>query len=95
MGERTWRPIHRRLQPVDGMPEFYNFLPVHMALVTDDDPQQFRTACDGGLGEWITGDVEQVTCLACQDGGPNIEDLMAKATTAALDEWVRKTMEDG
>jgi hypothetical protein len=34
-------------------------------LVTDDDPQKSRTACGGGLGEWITGAGEQVTCGPC------------------------------
>lgn len=41
-------------------------MPVHMMLVDESGPQERgRTACDGGLGEWVTGDIEQVTCRPC------------------------------
>ena len=39
---------------------------VHLMLVDDSGTQERgRTACDGGLGEWVTGDIEQVTCRPC------------------------------
>jgi hypothetical protein len=41
-------------------------LPIHLMLVDDSGPRESgRAACDGGLGEWVTGDVEQVTCQPC------------------------------
>lgn len=41
-------------------------LPIHLMLVDDNaTPERGRTACDGGLGGWITGDVDQVTCHPC------------------------------
>ena len=66
------RPLRRRLsdesvalmaeQAAAGMRQ----LPVHLMLVDESGPQERgRTACDGGLGEWVTGDVEQVTCRPC------------------------------
>lgn len=55
------RPIHHRLAgEIDS-----SGLPVHLMLVTDDRPQKSRTACGGGLGEWITGASDQVTCRSC------------------------------
>ncbi|WP_123391356.1 hypothetical protein [Nocardioides aurantiacus] len=39
-------------------------LRVHLMLVNDDTGRG-RTGCDGGLGEWVTGDTAQVTCRPC------------------------------
>ncbi len=41
--------------------------PVHLMLVDDSGPRERgRTACnDCCLGEWVTGDAEQVTCRPC------------------------------
>lgn len=66
------RPLRRRLsdeavalmdeQRANGLSP----LPVHMMLVDESGPQERgRTACGGGLGEWVTGDVTQVTCHPC------------------------------
>ena len=56
-----WRPIHRRLSDAWAQ----SGMTVHLMLVTDDEPQRSRTACGGGLGQWITGAGEQVTCPEC------------------------------
>ncbi len=41
-------------------------LPIHLMLVDESGPQERgRTACGGGLGEWVTGALEQVTCGRC------------------------------
>lgn len=40
-------------------------LPVHLLLVDVDDERHSRTACLGGLGEWVTGRHGQITCRAC------------------------------
>lgn len=41
-------------------------VPVHLMLVDDSGPiERGNTVCNGGLGEWITGDSKQVTCQAC------------------------------
>lgn len=43
-------------------------LPVHLMLVEEDGPvERGRTACGGGLGEWVTGAMEQVTCRPCME----------------------------
>lgn len=67
-----WRPLRRRLsdEAVASMAEQvaagHRQMPVHLMLVDDNGPRELgRTACDGGLGEWVTGDVEQVTCRPC------------------------------
>ena len=40
--------------------------PIHLMLVDESGPhERGRTACGGGLGEWVTGASEQVTCDAC------------------------------
>jgi hypothetical protein len=68
----TLRPLRRRLgdeaialmdeQRANGLTP----APIHMMLVDDSGPRELgRVACDGGLGEWVTGDMEQVTCPAC------------------------------
>jgi hypothetical protein len=69
-----WRPLHRRLgdEAVELMAKQRanggHVAAVHLALTTDESPQPFRTACDpaGCPGEWITGDVAQVTCDPCR-----------------------------
>ena len=40
--------------------------PIHLMLV-EETPEAVRgrTACGRGLGEWVTGAVEQVTCHSC------------------------------
>ena len=70
----AWRPLRHRLsdEAVAVMAEERAAgllpLPVHLMLVDDHDPaERSRTACGGGLGEWITGDVEQVTCGPCAE----------------------------
>lgn len=41
-------------------------LPIHLMLVEETvDGERGRTACDDGLGEWVTGATEQVTCRPC------------------------------
>lgn len=41
-------------------------LPVHMMLVEETvDGERGRSACGHGLGEWVTGAIEQVTCHPC------------------------------
>lgn len=41
-------------------------LPVHMMLVDESGPrEQGRSACGHGIGEWVTGDISQVTCGPC------------------------------
>lgn len=59
----VWRPIHKELSEeaikIGGT--------IHLAMVTDDDPQQFTTACTHGLGDWITGKGSQVTCDDCKE----------------------------
>lgn len=66
------RPLRRRLpdEAVNLMDEQRAAgktpLPVHLMLVDESGPQERgRTACGGGLGEWVTGDVDQVTCGPC------------------------------
>ena len=40
--------------------------PAHMMFVEETPAgERGRTACGGGLGEWVTGDVGQVTCQPC------------------------------
>ena len=64
MSEEVWRPIHMSLR--DDIPEvMLTSNPIHLALVTDDEPQKFKVACENGLGGWITGDSKQVTCPEC------------------------------
>lgn len=66
------RPLRRRLpdeavalmdeQRAAGMTP----LPVHLMLVEETTTgDRGRVACDRGLGEWVTGDVDQVTCHPC------------------------------
>lgn len=66
------RPLRRRLpdEAVAMMDEQraagLTPLPVHLMLVDESGPrEQGRVACDGGLGEWVTGDIAQVTCPVC------------------------------
>jgi hypothetical protein len=41
-------------------------MPVHMMLVDESGPQERGcVAGGGGLGEWVTGDVGQITCHPC------------------------------
>lgn len=41
-------------------------LPIHLMLVEETAVgERGRTACFGGLGEWVTGATEQVTCQPC------------------------------
>lgn len=41
-------------------------LPIHMMLVEETETQERgRTACGHGIGEWVTGAIEQVTCHPC------------------------------
>jgi hypothetical protein len=41
-------------------------LPVHLMLVDESGPQERgQTACGHGLGEWVTGAIDQVTCKPC------------------------------
>lgn len=72
MSEPRWRPLRHRLsdeaialmaeQTAAGMRQ----MPVHLMLVDDGGiKERGRTACGGGLGEWVTGDGDQVTCLPC------------------------------
>lgn len=72
MSAEHWRPLRHRLsdeavalmaeQEANGQRQ----MPVHMMLVDDSGPRERgRTACDGGLGEWVTGDARQVTCRPC------------------------------
>ncbi len=72
MSDERWRPIRRRLpdeavtlmaeQRAEGLaPQ-----PVHVMFVNEADPKErSKTGCGGGLGQWITGDVGQVTCRPC------------------------------
>lgn len=40
--------------------------PVHMMLVEETEAgERGRVACGRGLGEWVSGDVDQVTCHPC------------------------------
>lgn len=40
--------------------------PVHLMLVRETSAgERGETGCGGGLGEWVTGDATQVTCLPC------------------------------
>jgi len=68
----TYRPLRRRLsdeattlmdeQRANGLAP----APIHIMLVDDSGAREVgRTACGGGLGEWGTGDLEQVTCHPC------------------------------
>lgn len=66
------RPLRRRLSDeaialmADQRAEGHTPQPVHLMLVDDDGSQERgRTACNGGLGEWVTGDMDQVTCRPC------------------------------
>jgi hypothetical protein len=66
------RPLRRRLsdEAVTLMAEQSaagaRQMPVHLMLVDDSGPLEMgRTACGGGFGEWITGDLGQVTCRPC------------------------------
>lgn len=66
------RPLRKSLsqESIDLMNEEraqgFTPLPIHMMLVEEDaSGERGRTACDGGLGEWVTGDIEQVTCRPC------------------------------
>jgi hypothetical protein len=72
MSEHRWRPLRHRLsdeavalmaeQAANGQRQ----MPVHLMLVDDGGlRERGRTACGGGLGEWVTGDAEQVTCHPC------------------------------
>lgn len=66
------RPLRRRLsdEAVEHMEQQraagYNPMPVHLMLVDESGPREIgRVACGGGLGQWVTGDVDQVTCKPC------------------------------
>jgi hypothetical protein len=66
----AWRPLRRRLP--DEAVAFHEEqraagltpLLVHLMLV-NTVTERGRTACGGGLGEWVTGDADQVTCRPC------------------------------
>lgn len=66
------RPLRRRLsdEAVALMNEQreagHTPLPIHLMLVEETATgERGRTACGGGLGEWVTGAIEQVTCHPC------------------------------
>jgi hypothetical protein len=72
MREGKWRPLRHRLSDeavalmAEEVASGLTPLPVHMMLVDDSGPRERgETACGGGLGEWVTGDGEQVTCRPC------------------------------
>jgi hypothetical protein len=73
MTSTTWRPLHHGMSPesvalhAEQRANGLTPLPVHLFLVDAVDESRHRTACDGGLGEWITGDSTQITCRECME----------------------------
>ena len=66
------RPLRRRLsdEAVALMDEQrsagHTPMPVHLMLVEETvERERGRVACGRGLGEWVTGATEQVTCDPC------------------------------
>jgi hypothetical protein len=66
------RPLRKSLsqEAIDLMNEQraqgFTPLPIHMMLVEETaSGERGRTACNRGLGEWVTGAIEQVTCPPC------------------------------
>lgn len=66
------RPLRRRLsnESLELMAkeraQGFTPLPVHLMLVEETvEGERGRTACGRGLGEWVTGASEQVTCRPC------------------------------